>query len=77
MLHGNSVNNMRLGNVETVGNEPNITLDAFEKANTDPNLHEPFKNARVLSYRMDALSREAELAVFKQTALLKSTIPSD
>ena len=65
VLHGNSVNNMRLGNVETVGNEPNITLDAFEKANTDPNLHEPFKNARVLSYRMDAMSREAELAVFK------------
>ena len=44
---------------------PALHLDAFEKANTDPNLHEPFKNARVLSYRMDAMSRGAELAVFK------------
>lgn len=64
VLHGNSANNMRLGNIETVGEEPTITLDAFEKANTDPNLHEPFKNARVLGFRSSYMDG-AELVAFK------------
>ena len=64
VLHGNSATNMRLGNVEILGEEPTITLDAFERVNTDPTLHEPFKNARVLSYRCD-YSAGAELVAFK------------
>lgn len=63
VLHGNSTQNQRLGNVEFLGDEPTITLDAFERSNTDPNLHEPFKNARVLGFRMNL--REPEMVVFK------------
>mgnify|MGYP001120724811 CR=1 FL=1 len=68
VLHGNSATNMRLGNVEILGEEPTITLDAFERVNTDPTLHEPFRNARVLSFRVYASKRSSELIVFKTDA---------
>ena len=64
VLHGNAATNMRLGNVEILGEEPTITLDAFARANTDPTLGEPFKNARVLGFRCDYRAG-AELVVFK------------
>lgn len=51
ILHGNSNNNMHLGNVEFINGNPIITPDAFEKTNKEESVQNPFARTRLLGFR--------------------------
>ncbi len=49
VLHGSEPGDRKLGNIEVIGDIPNITIDAYKNVNPDAT-NNPFANARMLDF---------------------------